>query len=692
MALPQLRRRSRSARRRRSASSSAEPAAKRQQSKDDNSERRRHVATAARSGWDRGGRRHRSASANRESKPGRDAPRATLTARADAERSRSRDASGIRLERGALQESRGPREHTDGYQRRNDGHTSASFGGGRGSGGGRGGSGRGYGGRGALAPPERPGVDTDERLQPCDDDPRYFPNAELGKAQKAALGQLGLSGRNTASFYPKDTLVRPAMRVYYGQPLKRFGNKINVDDVIVVPDFFCVEGAMESFERLQDEVQSLQNNADLELSKLPLCQRAVTKIGKYFSIEEEDISVRVTWYKGGGGKMSPLVHDWGKFKPRSSKGHCLATIGFGATMELAFRRTTTDELLFFPQFNGALSCFARDACLRWQVGINERWPKDGPSAGGRIGHISVSVLGRSSALVEETTLAPAPSDVKKGQDALGGCLGVPCSVERPSLRIITAPPRQIYEMPVKHDDVIIVPEFFCAEDDWSTYYELLKEMRQCQAAGEKKAEWISWHEGAHLLSQNPTGSRTFQRVQDKMCEYFSIAKGNRGTRFNWYRDGQDWKPFHHDSAAFNEARARTQNCTIGISFGASRELAFRHAKTGELLYFPQKNGMLFYFGRDANIIWQHGINALPENEQDGKGRISIILWGLCTTTVDEDGSPPMLTDDSRDGKGKGKGKGGYDGRRNQPCRDFQKGNCTYGDRCRFSHEATPFRR
>ena len=52
-------------------------------------------------------------------------------------------------------------------------------------------------------------------------------------------------------------------------------------------------------------------------------------------------------------------------------------------------------------------------------------------------------------------------------------------------------------------------------------------------------------------------------------------------------------------AAFNEQRAANQNCTIGISFGAPRELAFRHAKTGELIYVPQKNGMLFYFGRDA---------------------------------------------------------------------------------------------
>ena len=60
-------------------------------------------------------------------------------------------------------------------------------------------------------------------------------------------------------------------------------------------------------------------------------------------------------------------------------------------------------------------------------------------------------------------------------------------------------------------------------------------------------------------------------------------------------------------AAFNEQRAANQNCTIGISFGASRELAFRHAKTGELIYVPQKNGMLFYFGRDA-MLGIHQLN------------------------------------------------------------------------------------
>ncbi|CAE8594757.1 unnamed protein product [Polarella glacialis] len=39
------------------------------------------------------------------------------------------------------------------------------------------------------------------------------------------------------------------------------------------------------------------------------------------------------------------------------------------------------------------------------------------------------------------------------------------------------------------------------------------------------------------------------------------------------------------------------------------------------------------------------------------------------------------------GFGGGKGKGGdYGGGGNQSCRQFQAGNCSFGDRCRFTHE------
>lgn len=236
---------------------------------------------------------------------------------------------------------------------------------------------------------------------------------------------------------------------------------------------------------------------------------------------------------------------------------------------------------------------------------------------------------------------------------------------RPAMRVVVGPNRPVYDKKLKHDDVVIVPEFFCKEEDMSLYYKLVEEMREVQQQQSKEAkgsEWISWHEGAHLISKNPTGSPTYKEIQAKISRYFEIENEKVGTRFNWYRDSSDWKPYHHDSAAFNPMRAKNQNITVGVSFGATRELSFLSAKTGEKFYFPQTNGMLFSFGRDVNINFKHGVNALAPEEQSGKGRISIILWGLAPNVVEEEGSPDILTDNTR-GNGhsihnKGGGGGG----------------------------------
>lgn len=138
---------------------------------------------------------------------------------------------------------------------------------------------------------------------------------------------------------------------------------------------------------------------------------------------------------------------------------------------------------------------------------------------------------------------------------------------------------------------------------------------------------------------------------------------------------------HIDLVLIVFSTARNQNITVGISLGATRELSFHHANSDVTITFPQTNGMLFSFGRDVNIRWKHGIRALdPEiQEKDGRGRISIILWGKCPDVKEEENSPPMLPYEGPRDKGP---------REKAVCRDFLRNACRHGDQCRFLHNAT----
>ena len=40
---------------------------------------------------------------------------------------------------------------------------------------------------------------------------------------------------------------------------------------------------------------------------------------------------------------------------------------------------------------------------------------------------------------------------------------------------------------------------------------------------------------------------TFAWVVEKLASYFDMNV--QATRLNWYRDSNEWKPFHHDAAA-----------------------------------------------------------------------------------------------------------------------------------------------
>lgn len=214
---------------------------------------------------------------------------------------------------------------------------------------------------------------------------------------------------------------------------------------------------------------------------------------------------------------------------------------------------------------------------------------------------------------------------------------------RPDMRVIHEMNSQEYPRALKHDDVVVVPRF----ESPGSYQDLVGEIEALQSYGEDGSEYISWHEGCHLLVQRPEKSPTFQKIISNICKYFDIDKDTIAVRYNFYKDDVDWKSAHHDSAAFNKSRAKRQNITVGLSLGRTRELFFKHAKNRTLVNMPMPSGSLYSFGKAVNIRFMHGIAAVPEEEQREEGRISIIVWGLSRKTVDEPNEPAILENNDR---------------------------------------------
>ena len=134
---------------------------------------------------------------------------------------------------------------------------------------------------------------------------------------------------------------------------------------------------------------------------------------------------------------------------------------------------------------------------------------------------------------------------------------------------------------------------------------------------EANGERIRWSK--HFKIENPQNSYTFNQIVKELTDHFRIEVSQ--TRLNYYSNGQDWKPFHHDSHAYGDKR---ENYTIGASFGSRRDIVFVHKDEENLKFsFPQNNGDVFAFDYDTNVNFKHGI---PKANRPGE-RFSIIIWG-----------------------------------------------------------------
>lgn len=182
----------------------------------------------------------------------------------------------------------------------------------------------------------------------------------------------------------------------------------------------------------------------------------------------------------------------------------------------------------------------------------------------------------------------------------------------------------VNQQPTTMNDVIIFTDLFKPEE--KIYDKIMEELKNNDEI------WQLWHGNNHLIANDKLEndwkklSPTFNYVINKLEEYFKIS--TKATRLNWYRNDNEFKPYHHDAAAVKPDKARKQNITIGANFGDSRIISFEHAESKTIIDIPLYDGYVYVFMRDINVGWRHGV-PVNKNKEDNKfgGRISIIDWG-----------------------------------------------------------------
>lgn len=174
----------------------------------------------------------------------------------------------------------------------------------------------------------------------------------------------------------------------------------------------------------------------------------------------------------------------------------------------------------------------------------------------------------------------------------------------PDMRIVIATPNTIYSS----RDVIIAPGLFDSIMNTSEVYnKLLNEIDNSGTDLDKL--WKSWHGDTHWIADDHLNWKkscpTFNTIINRISSFFNIEV--KATRLNFYKDNSEWKPFHFDAAAIDPKKAEKQNMTIGVSFGATREISFEHAITKTRISIPLCNGSTYGFSKTVNVEWRHGI-------------------------------------------------------------------------------------
>ena len=189
-------------------------------------------------------------------------------------------------------------------------------------------------------------------------------------------------------------------------------------------------------------------------------------------------------------------------------------------------------------------------------------------------------------------------------------------------------------------DIVLVPNLFSDYIPNELYNKLKHEISTCGISQDNLFKL--WHGDTHLIADDKLRVRcdgkssswkenvpTFNMIIERIAKFFNMKV--MATRYNYYKDSTQWKPFHKDAAAVKPDKADKQNFTVGISFGMTRAAAFeRDTHDRTVISIPIPDGQIYAFSGQTNILWRHGILQEPpcHPEQDS-GRISVIAWGWC---------------------------------------------------------------
>lgn len=194
----------------------------------------------------------------------------------------------------------------------------------------------------------------------------------------------------------------------------------------------------------------------------------------------------------------------------------------------------------------------------------------------------------------------------------------------------TAKLRRDFEV-IAQGNALYWPECMCQNRDMAFFNALYEELSPWVASIYRRSRHPACVDEV-LLLQSPT----YRRIAAILCKTFDFHIGY--SIVNLYANGDDWTEYHRDNyraegnrmaSTSADETPTTHNATIGVSFGAPRELRFKHLQTQLEFGFPQGNGDVFAFTEPVNSAFQH---CIPQCGRTAAGpRISVILWGRTGT-------------------------------------------------------------